>query len=190
MTPSRARRIVSRARAPEYVLKAGLIPLLVGFLRVGVAAPLRLAKALRLVWTMGRRAERPFPVHFIYLLEACQILHWLRAAASEHLHAHFGTNSAEVAMLVHELGGPPWSFTAHGLREEEFDKAKFIGLPEKIVRARFVVAISSFGRSQALSTGWSSALGQDPGRALPAWSRASLPMNLPPRRPTGAYRMC
>ena len=130
----------------NYVLKAGLIPLLVGFLRIGVAAPLRLVKALRLVWTMGRRAERPFPVHFIYLLEACEILHWLRAAKSEHLHAHFGTNSAEVAMLVHELGGPPWSFTAHG--PEEFDKAKFIGLPEKIMRARFVVAISSFGRSQ------------------------------------------
>ena len=55
----------------NYVLKAGLIPLLVGFLRIGVAAPLRLVKALRLVWTMGRRAERPFPVHFIYLLEAC-----------------------------------------------------------------------------------------------------------------------
>ena len=49
-------------------------------------------------------------------------------------------------MLVHELGGPRWSFTAHG--PEEFDKAKFIALPEKIRRAHFVVAVSSFGRSQ------------------------------------------
>ena len=49
-------------------------------------------------------------------------------------------------MLVHELGGPRWSFTAHG--PEEFDRAKFIALPEKIRRADFVVAVSSFGRSQ------------------------------------------
>jgi glycosyltransferase involved in cell wall biosynthesis len=63
-----------------------------------------------------------------------------------HLHAHFGTNSADVAMLAHVLGGPPWSFTVHG--PEEFDKPQSIGLSEKIRRCAFVVAISSFGRSQ------------------------------------------
>ena len=51
---------------------------------------------------------------------------WLRSEQAQHLHVHFGTNSAEVAMLVGELGGPPWSFTAHG--PEEFDKPKFIAL--------------------------------------------------------------
>jgi glycosyltransferase involved in cell wall biosynthesis len=71
---------------------------------------------------------------------------WLREEKTEHLHAHFGTNSAEVAMLAHVLGGPRWSFTAHG--PEEFDKAKFIALPEKIRRAALVIAVSSFGRSQ------------------------------------------
>src|SRR4029077_14913334 len=95
---------------------------------------------------LSRQADRPLPVHLVYLLEACVVAHWLRTARTEHLHAHFGTNPAEVAMLVHELGGPRWSFTAHG--PEEFDKAKFIGLPEKIRGAAFVVAISSFGRSQ------------------------------------------
>ena len=49
-------------------------------------------------------------------------------------------------MLVHELGGPRWSFTVHG--PEEFDKAPLIGLAEKVRRAAFVVAISSYGRSQ------------------------------------------
>jgi colanic acid/amylovoran biosynthesis glycosyltransferase len=44
------------------------------------------------------------------------------------------------------LGGPNWSFTVHG--PEEFDKPQFIGLPEKLLRATFVVAVSSFGRSQ------------------------------------------
>ena len=95
---------------------------------------------------MSCRAERPLPVHLAYLAEACRIRLWLRTAGVEHLHAHFGTNSAEVAMLVHALGGPQWSFTVHG--PEEFDKQQFIGLADKIRLCAFVVAISSYGRSQ------------------------------------------
>src|SRR5262249_34080488 len=63
-----------------------------------------------------------------------------------HLHAHFGTNSAEVAMLLHALGGPRWSFTVHG--PEEFDRGARIGLAEKMRQCTFVIAISSYGRSQ------------------------------------------
>jgi glycosyltransferase involved in cell wall biosynthesis len=49
-------------------------------------------------------------------------------------------------MLCRALGGPPYSFTVHG--PEEFDKAEALALTEKIKRAAFVVAISSFGKSQ------------------------------------------
>jgi colanic acid/amylovoran biosynthesis glycosyltransferase len=130
----------------RYVLRGGVAPLLLAFLRILVTHPIRLMKAGGLAWRVGRRADRPLPVHLIYLLEACLVLLWLRDAKVDRLHAHFGTNPAEVAMLVRELGGPRWSFTAHG--PEEFDKAKLIALPEKIRRADFVVAVSSFGRSQ------------------------------------------
>lgn len=130
----------------RYVLRGGAIPLIFAFLRILLARPVRLMRTISLMWQVSRTADRPLPVHIVYLFEACLIVSWLRAEKSEHLHAHFGTNSAEVAMLVHELGGLPWSFTAHG--PEEFDKAKFIALPEKIRRANFVVAVSSFGRSQ------------------------------------------
>ncbi len=74
------------------------------------------------------------------------MLPWLNDFGAQHLHAHFGTNSAEVAMLAHALGGPRFSFTVHG--PEEFDKPQFIHLGEKMRRAAFVVAISSYGRSQ------------------------------------------
>jgi glycosyltransferase involved in cell wall biosynthesis len=136
----------SERKLTRYVLKDGPLPLLGAFLAMFVLRPIRLVQALSLTWHMGKRAERPFPIHLIYLAEACRIAGWLRSADVHHLHAHFGTNSAEVAMLVNVLGGPPWSFTAHG--PEEFDKAQFIGLAEKIRRAAFVIAISSFGRSQ------------------------------------------
>jgi colanic acid/amylovoran biosynthesis glycosyltransferase len=130
----------------RYVLRDGTPALLMASMRTLFTRPGRLVRALALAWRMGRRAERPLPVHLVYLAEACRIEPWLRAAGVHHLHAHFGTNSAEVAMLVQALGGPRWSFTVHG--PEEFDKAQLIGLAEKIRRCLFVVAVSSYGRSQ------------------------------------------
>jgi glycosyltransferase involved in cell wall biosynthesis len=56
------------------------------------------------------------------------------------------TNPATVALLCRLLGGPPYSFTVHG--PEEFDKPESLGMAEKIRGAAFVVAVSSFGRSQ------------------------------------------
>src|SRR5882757_9271915 len=122
----------------RYVLQSGALQLIFDFLRVFVIHPIRTFRALALELSIARRSQRPLPVHLVYLAEACMIFLWLKRENATHLHAHFGTNSAEVAMLVHILGGPPWSFTVHG--PEEFDKAHAIGLAEKIRRAAFVVA--------------------------------------------------
>ena len=130
----------------QYVLKDGAVTLIWPTLRVLLSTPRQFLLALKLALQMSRRADRSLPYHLIYLAEACQVLQWLRAAGSTHLHAHFGTNPAEVAMLVNALGGPTYSFTVHG--PEEFDKPQFIGLSEKIRRSAFVAAISSYGRSQ------------------------------------------
>ncbi|WP_213773866.1 glycosyltransferase [Bradyrhizobium sp. dw_78] len=130
----------------RYVLRDGALAMVLATLKLCLTHPIRFLRALALEIRMARRSDRPLPVHLIYLAEACRIFLWLKRAGVTHLHAHFGTNSAEVAMLIHVLGGPPWSFTVHG--PEEFDKPFAIGLAEKIRRATFVVAISSYGRSQ------------------------------------------
>lgn len=130
----------------RYVLREGPLPLIFSFFQTLIARPVRLVKAIALAWRMAQHSDRPLVIHLIYLAEACRILGWVKNARIQHLHAHFGTNSAEVAMLVHVLGGPDWSFTVHG--PEEFDKAELIHLAEKIHRSAFVVAISSYGRSQ------------------------------------------
>ena len=130
----------------RYVLQRGPLPLILAILGALLATPGRFFAALGLATRMGWRADRSLPYHWIYLAEACVIAAWLKRSGATHLHAHFGTNPAEVAMLVQELGGPPYSFTVHG--PEEFDKPQFIGLGEKIRRAAFVAAVSSFGRSQ------------------------------------------
>jgi glycosyltransferase involved in cell wall biosynthesis len=130
----------------HYVLHDGAAVLLLAALHALFATPSRFARAFVLACKMGWRADRPLLVHLVYLAEACRIEPWLRKAEIQHVHAHFGTNTAEVAMLVHVLGGPQWSFTVHG--PEEFDKAPLIGLAEKLCRCAFVVAVSSYGRSQ------------------------------------------
>jgi len=129
-----------------HLLKSGVFALAIAFALQLFATPKRFAIALRLAIQMSRSAERPLVYHLVYLAEACLLLKQLRKFGSQHVHAHFGTNSTEVVMLAHALGGPSYSFTVHG--PEEFDKPQFIGLAEKIKRSVFVVAISSFGRSQ------------------------------------------
>jgi glycosyltransferase involved in cell wall biosynthesis len=128
------------------ILAGGMRRLLWALLLCALTRPLRFALALRLAARLGRRSERGRLRNFAYLGEACVLLRWLARSGTRHVHAHFGTNPASVAMLCHALGGPQYSFTAHG--PEEFDKPLMLGLRDKIERAAFVVAISSFGRAQ------------------------------------------
>ncbi|UJR80239.1 glycosyltransferase [Sandaracinus amylolyticus] len=125
--------------------------------RWSLTRPAQLAKAAKRATELGLNSDRGVLYHGAYLAEACVLVEQLEKHGVQHVHAHFGTNSATVAMLAHELGGPPFSFTVHG--PEEFDKPETIKLGEKIRASRFVAAISSFGRSQLWrrvpSTEWS-----------------------------------
>lgn len=129
-----------------YLLRGGLVALLAATCTALMRAPGRLLAATALACRLGWRADRPWLVHFVYLAEACLLAQWMRARNTTHLHAHFGTNPAAVALLARALGGPPFSFTVHG--PEEFDKPEALKLREKVSGSAFVVAISSYGRSQ------------------------------------------
>jgi len=130
----------------QSVLSAGMARLAWAVIVAAATRPVLLAKAFAAAVRAGWRSDRGVIRHVIYVAEACVLLRWLRKTGSRHLHAHFGTNSASVAMLCRMLGGPPYSFTVHG--PEEFDKPQGLSLGEKIRNASFVVAISEFGRSQ------------------------------------------
>jgi len=136
----------SEREVTRYLMQHGLGALVAPMLRTLFANPQRFATALAIALRLGRRADRSLPYHLVYLAQACRLLEWLKAEQVTHLHAHFGTNPAEVAMLVRALGGPAYSFTVHG--PEEFDKPEFLHLGEKVRQAAFVVAVSSYGRSQ------------------------------------------
>lgn len=136
------------------VLAQGGPALLGALLAQALRGPARLVRALRLALSCGGRGRGGVPGtggrlrHMIYLAEAAFVARHARAAGAEHLHAHFGTNSATVAMLAGVISGLPYSFTVHG--PEEFDAPRALSLREKIRDAAFVVAISSFGRSQLM----------------------------------------
>ena len=130
----------------QYVLKNGVAGLLSASFKVFISEPIRFIKAFSLAIKLGIRADRSWPYHLIYVLEACQVLLWVKQSGAQHMHVHFGANATEVALLTRTLGGPSCSFTIHG--PEEFDKPEFIKLAEKINGCAFVVAISSYCRSQ------------------------------------------
>lgn len=132
----------------RYLLRDGALPLLTSLARTALARPGAFLRALRQALQVASRNHRSPAVGLTYLAEACLLLRWCQDAGVPHLHAHFGTNPAAVAWLLRLLGGPSYSFTVHG--PEEFDQPKALALGEKMEAAAFVVAISSFGRSQLM----------------------------------------
>lgn len=130
----------------QVLLSVGVLGLVLALIWGIFSRPLAFVKALGLTLKIGWHSDRGLWRHFIYLAEASVFLFWLGVAGVDHVHAHFGTNPAAVAMLCHALGGPSYSFTVHG--PDEFDKPQILHLATKVARADFVVAVSSFGQSQ------------------------------------------
>jgi colanic acid/amylovoran biosynthesis glycosyltransferase len=137
---------VAEREHTAYVVRAGFAALALATVKSALRHRTRWLRTLFTAARLGWRADRPWPVHLFYFAEACQVAQWLRRAGAGHVHAHFGTNSAEVAMLAAMLAQLPFSLTVHG--PEEFDKPASLHLPAKLAAASFVVAISSFCRSQ------------------------------------------
>lgn len=135
-------------RQTRYLLQGGLGPLALAALTIFLRRPRRALRTLGAALAMSRRSVRPWPYHLIWFAQACLLIRWLEEAEVGHLHAHFGTNSADVAHLQHLLGGPPYSFTIHGA--DEIDNARLLSLPRKVAAADAVVTVSGYMRSQMM----------------------------------------
>ena len=129
-----------------FLLDGGMASLLLAIPRMAWVHPSGVAAALRLSLIMMWRSNRSVIKHVVTLCEAAELARRVRAAGLTHIHAHFGTNSAEVAMLASAIARVPFSFTVHG--PDEFDCPEFLKLWLKVSRAKFVAAISDFGASQ------------------------------------------
>jgi glycosyltransferase involved in cell wall biosynthesis len=145
------RKLVDEADLREadrtaYIFDGNITKFVSAFAYALMRRPAPLVRATLAAIQMTRRSSRPTFVHLAYLAEALVIARWALKRSVSHIHAHFGTNGAEVAMLSHILAGIPYSFAVHG--PDEFDRPEYLGLPAKVKRATFVCVVSSFTGSQ------------------------------------------
>jgi colanic acid/amylovoran biosynthesis glycosyltransferase len=132
----------------RYILGHGVPYLLYSMAVLSLQRPLGLLRAMRQMWSIARRSHRPFIMHLASLAEAAVLVRWTQAQGAQHIHTHFGTNSAEVALLARHWGSAPYSVTIHG--SDEWDRPVQWTLRDKVQHAAFVVAISSFTRAQLM----------------------------------------
>jgi glycosyltransferase involved in cell wall biosynthesis len=107
------------------------------FLR-GLKAALRLGR-----WDLSATLYGLF-----YFVEALILGDWMRSRGHRHLHIHFCGPVATVGMLASMTWGFSYSLTVHG-PDEFYDVEKF-HLRQKVERARFILCISDFCRSQLM----------------------------------------
>jgi glycosyltransferase involved in cell wall biosynthesis len=133
-----------------YVISAAKNPLrlLAAHGRALSRSPGTWARTLALAIKMRSPGLKALIWQLFYFLEAGVLADHLTRNKVRHLHNHFGNSSCSVAVLAAELAGIPYSFTEHG--PAIFFEVDRWSLPEKITRAKFVVAITHFCRSQLM----------------------------------------
>lgn len=129
----------------HYLLEGNLAGLFAAALRELFTNPAGIGRALPIWRTLLRNAGGGFVRHVAYLMQAAALRQAAARLGVRHVHAHYSNNAAAVAMLSRQLGGPRFSFTAHG--PDEFVEAPRLSFPIKIEQAAFVVAISDYCRN-------------------------------------------
>ena len=132
--------------ATHYLLTRNLAGLLAAALLEALLNPLGLGRSFGPWLRLARAARNGWVRPVAYLLQAACLRRRAAAEGIDHIHVHFATNAATVAMLARLMGGPSYSFTAHG--PDEFEAPERFGFAEKIAHAQFVVAISDFCRDR------------------------------------------
>jgi glycosyltransferase involved in cell wall biosynthesis len=132
-----------------YILKQGVLPLAARTIKEAVTNPIGLARALKTMLHLTSRPGSAGLRNVAYLIEAVFLKQEAKAKGIHHVHAHFSTNSAAVALLSRRLGGPSYSFTVHG--PDEFDDPVGNGLLAKVTHAAFVAAITDYARDVILA---------------------------------------
>jgi glycosyltransferase involved in cell wall biosynthesis len=130
------------------LLARGPWPIVAHAFWLALRRPAAWLRGVARAFRMGLHSHAGLGRHLAYLAEACSLVRLLERHGIDHVHVHFGTNAASVALLAQTLAGPSFSMTVHG--PGEFDSPELLHLPEKVRAARFVAAVSHFARSQIL----------------------------------------
>jgi len=136
------------AAQTRLILKASVGALICGVGWTALRRPVDFLRLCRQALKMGLRSDRGVLHHLAYVLEGVVLAYWCARERVEHIHVHFGSNSAAIAMFASRLSGIPFSFTVHG--PGDFEKGPLLSLDEKLRFASFAACVSAFGRSQLM----------------------------------------
>ncbi|KRB79419.1 glycosyl transferase family 1 [Sphingomonas sp. Root710] len=140
---------MSERNRTEYLLTGQGGRLIGGLARHALFHPRGFAEALEATGEMHRAAGGGFVRHSAYLTQAVRLKRRCVQLGIDHVHAHFSTNAAAVAMLCRRLGGPRYSFTVHG--PNELEQLAENSVADKVRDAAFVVAISDYCRNRLIA---------------------------------------
>jgi colanic acid/amylovoran biosynthesis glycosyltransferase len=163
----------SEARRTYYVKRENPVRAVLAQLSFLAASPIAYGRALWFALGLGRTDPRALVYHLFYFAEAVLVARWMKQRGLRHLHVHFATPAASVALIVTHLCPFTLSITVHG--PDEFYDVSGYRLREKIAGADFLCAIGSFARSQLMKLSppenWNKfevvPLGVDPTRFAP-----------------------
>lgn len=113
-----------------------------------LSSPLSAFGSLYYSLKLAGRDLASWPLYLAYWVEAVLLQRWARQQQISHLHVHFATPAATVALIFSRLCGLPFSITIHG-PDEFYDVSKY-RLKEKFEAASFLICISDFARSQVM----------------------------------------
>jgi glycosyltransferase involved in cell wall biosynthesis len=131
-----------------YVKRAGAVGALKALVDLGMRHPGKLLAGLRLAFKLGGMDARRMLLCLFYFAEAAILAEWMRNRSLNHLHVHFATPAATVALILTALAPVTFSMMVHG--PDEFYDVSSYYLEEKVAAARFVVCISFFAQSQLM----------------------------------------
>ena len=130
-----------------YLKKDGVLGALKAHL-AGIMHRSRYLSGLRYAFSFGGWDIRQMLFGLFYWTEALMLIRWMERHQLSHLHVHFATAAANIALFVKQMATVGLSLTIHG--PDEFYDVPGQHLEQKIAAADFLVCIGSFARSQLM----------------------------------------
>ncbi len=138
----------SERRVCFYIKSAGIGHILSAHLTILLGSPLRYLRGLFSAIGLANGSPRQLFYRLFYFVEAVVVARRMQTTGSRHLHVHFGSEVATVALLVKEVAPITLSLSIHG--SDEFYDAPGYHLPRKIEAADFIFCISHYTASQLM----------------------------------------
>lgn len=113
-----------------------------------ITQPAGFFRGLKFALCLGGADLKKLAYSVFYFAEALIIGQWMRRRGLTHLHVHFATPAATVALIVCRIFPMTFSMTVHG--PDEFYDAPGYYLAEKIAGAHFICCIGYYARSQLM----------------------------------------